>query len=204
MAFQAVPDTAGVMVRGTLFDQEIENTLYFSKDGGFIMADLNDLAALVRAWWFDNIMPLLSADYVFREVAAVDLSTEGGATAFDTAETGTGGGAASGAFPGNVAIAVSLRTGLAGRSFRGRNYLSGLPPSAVIGNTLDNDFRTGYATGYAALLDLLSDTDFVWGVVSRVTAGLPRVAGIITAITSVIIVDAFVDSQRRRLSGRGV
>lgn len=204
MAFQAVPNTALVCINGTLFGQEIQNTLYFEKAGGYIMADLLDLAAVVRSWYFTNVMPILSNDYVFREITAQDISAEAGEIAFNTAGTGTAGGNTAPSLPGSVAIAVSFRTGLAGRSYRGRNYLSGLVEAGVTGNTLADVTRTAITTAYAELLDVLSDTDFVWGVVSRVTAGLPRPVGIITAITSVIIVDAFVDSQRRRLSGRGV
>jgi len=204
MAFQAVPNTAVVCVNGTLWGQEIQNTLYFEKDTGYILADLLDLAALVRSWWFAEVMPLLSSDYIFREITAQDISVEAGEIAFNTAETGTAGGVVSEAMPGNVAIAVSFRTGLAGRSYRGRNYVGGLPNTAVAGNTITDTFRTAIGAAYEALLTVLEDEDFVWGVVSRVTEGLPRPVGVITAIASVLVVDAFVDSQRRRLSGRGV
>jgi len=203
MAFIPVPDTALVEIRGTYFGQEIENTLYFEKVGGYISADLADLAALVRAWFFDEMLPILTEDYIFREVVATDISTESGAIVFNTAETGETGAIASPGMPGNVCLAVSFRTGQAGRSYRGRNFISGLTEAAVDGNTLNETYRTAFGAAYSALLTVLEDTDFVWGVVSRFTAGAPRVVGVITQIISVLVVDAFIDSQRRRLTGRG-
>lgn len=203
MAFQAVPNTAEVDIRGTYFGQQVENTLYFTKDTPFIMADLNDLAALVRSWYFEEVLPMQSSGYTFREVFAKGLDSVDSPSATDIAESGTAGGNSSPGMPGNVSIAISFRTGLAGRSFRGRNYFIGLAEEEVTGNTVSSSQGTALQAAYNALLTVLSDTDFVWAVVSRVTAGAPRATGIATAVVTAVVTDLLIDSQRRRLQGRG-
>src|SRR6185503_2380573 len=102
MPFQAVPNTAEVDIRGTYFGQLVENTLYFTKDTPFIMADLNDLAALVRSWFFDNVVTMMSSSYTFREVFAKGLDSADSPSATDIADSGTAGGNTVAGMPGNV------------------------------------------------------------------------------------------------------
>jgi len=111
--------------------------------------------------------------------------------------------------PNNVAVTVSFRTGLSGRFARGRNYVSGLSEDAVVLNTVDSAVLADIQAGYEALQDVASDNTSTWVVVSRFSGvdgdgvPIPRVEGVTTPITAVIIVDSIIDSQRRRLPGRG-
>jgi hypothetical protein len=105
---------------------------------------------------------------------------------------------------------VSFRTDLRGRSFRGRNYVIGLTEDMVDGNSLEAGVSEPWRLAYAHLGTLVADIDWTWVVVSRFSGvsgsppePTPRVAGVTTPITSVVVVDQFIDSQRRRLSGRG-
>lgn len=204
MAFQAVPDTAAVHFRATLFGQLIENILYFTKDGGFDSAALADLGDLADVWWNTSVMALLSNNYTYRETFVQDISVEAGDVYTTLANSGeTGADSSAECAPNNVAIAVSLRTGLAGRSFRGRNYVSGLSMNKIVGNQFETAFITDIQAAYAELLDQLVSSDFTWVVVSRVADGVLRATGVITPVLVPVITDIFVDSMRRRLTGRG-
>ena len=63
---------------------------------------------------------------------------------------------------------------------------------------------------YEGLPSVATVAGYTWVVASRFSGvdaegdPIPRAAGITTPITTVLIVDNLVDSQRRRLSGRGI
>jgi len=99
--------------------------------------------------------------------------------------------------PANCAAVISWRTGLSGRSARGRSYIFGLQDGAAIGSTLTN--------AQIALLTALSNA-----IGSFTNAGGVGVLFSILSKTLVntfpvrnAIIDAIMDSQRRRLPGRG-
>lgn len=203
MPFQAVPNTIEVDVRGTLFGQLIENTLYLRMAAPPTAGDVADAAAAVRGWWFASVMPALSTDYFFRETFAKDLTVAGGAEQHDIAGSGTAGSFGVAALPGNVSFAISFSTGLAGRSNRGRNYIPCLAESQVTGNTVSSGTVTAFQDAYNALLTALVASDFTWVVVSRVAAGVVRAVGVTNPVIVALATDIFVDSMRRRLTGRG-
>jgi hypothetical protein len=102
-------------------------------------------------------------------------------------------------------MAVSFRSALSGRSFRGRNYIPCLTNSQVTGNLIDVSWQGDIINAYAELLfgGGALPAGWVWVVVSRFTNNLPRVTGIFSEVFSVLVTDTIVDSQRRRLPGRG-
>jgi len=204
MAFIPVPDVAQFNIRGTLDNQRIENPLYFRNVNTWDVEGLEAAAGLVADWFEDNILPIVTTDYVLREVYAIDLTTENSGSATHTVAASTQGLDASPALPNNVAICVSFRTAQRGRSFRGRNYIAGLTEGDVTGNTIAAAQSSALVTAYGQLFSLFPPGGAFWVVVSRFTANLPRTVGISTPVTSVLIVDSTVDSQRRRLPGRGV
>jgi hypothetical protein len=203
MAFQAVPNTIECDVRGQLFGQLIENTLYLRMAAPPTAGDVADAAAVVRGWWFASIMGVLSLDYSFREVFAKDLTVEGGAEVHNIAGAGTAGSFGVAALPGNVSFAISFSTGLAGRSNRGRNYIPCLAESQVTGNTVSTGTVTAFMDAYNALLTELAASDFTWVVVSRVADHVIRAVGVTNPVIVALATDIFVDSMRRRLTGRG-
>lgn len=203
MTFQPVPQTVGVYVRGTLFNQRVENTIYVSTADPTTPGDVADIAAAAGAWYRANIVPLLAQDYVYRETFAKDLSSASGAEVNNTTGVGTIGGQPFAAMPGNVTLAISFRTGLAGRSFRGRNYLPCLAEPQVTGNTVASATADAFVTGYNELLNVLVGSEYTWTVVSRFTSGVLRAVGISTPVVNAIVTNLFVDSMRRRLTGRG-
>lgn len=114
---------------------------------------------------------------------------------YTTDNVGTGAGAAAAA---NAAMCVSLRTGVIGRSYRGRFYLGGIAALNMF------DAQTWYDTTVADVADIfstfiesLNTLGLKLVVVSNYLNNALRAIAVATEIIS-IIVDNKVDSQRRR------
>lgn len=203
MPFQPVPDVAQCRVIGRQDGQITINDLYFEISGGGITpVNLFGLVTVIDSWASGSLAALLSDDWTYERTEGIDLTTANGFTASESSPTI--GGSAGEAAPNNVAACVSIRTGNAGRSFRGRNYVPGIPNSLITLNTLDAGFRASLLSVYS---DLIGAGTFVagwqWGVVSRVSAGVVRPAGIISPVTSVVFTTPYVRSMRSRSVGHG-
>jgi hypothetical protein len=76
-------------------------------------------------------------------------------------------------------------------------------------NTFSDATVDAFITAYEQLLTVGSIISAEWVIVSRFSGvdadkkPIPRAAAVITPITAVTVVDNIVDSQRRRLPGRG-
>jgi len=204
MAYIPVPDVAMVELRGNLFSQNIENTLYFEYSGPPSTTALEELGDAVAAWWIAEVVANLSSDYSYREAYVTDLSASTAPTYVALELTPVAGGNSSPSLPGNVAACISFRTPIRGRSGRGRNYLSGLGENAVTGNQFGSSTASALTFAYNLLVDGIEDMPgWTWVVVSRYTAGAPRALGVAYPITTAAFTDLNIDSQRRRLTGRG-
>jgi hypothetical protein len=203
MAFIPVADTVLMEIRGTYLSQKVENTLYFEHGGGYDAFDTNALAVDLFTWWNDVLGPEIGSGYTVREIQGTDLSSDAGASVTYLPSSIIQGSKSGDPMPGNVAICVSLRTGGRGRSSRGRNYLSGLTTTEVVGNEIVSSDALAIQAAYNELIAIAAANSFVWVVVSRFHNNAPRAAGVTEPITAAIIVDTHLDSMRRRLTGRG-
>lgn len=204
MPFVPVADTVEVELRQLIFGQKVENVLGFRKTGGVSIADATDLWNALLLWWTTDEAHNLSVDISLREGQITDLSSDSGfSVSFAAPTPNPNGFVDSPGLPSNVALCVSFRTPNRGRSFRGRNYVAGLGESEVTGNTVAAPTVAGIQTSYSNLISIAAGVGFEWVVISRSHNLEPRLTGVATAITSVVVTDPFVDSQRRRLTGRG-
>jgi hypothetical protein len=184
--------------------QKVENLLYFFATVVPGDQDLLDLATGVGTYWQTNMLPIMSNQVSMFLVEAVHLTPPPAFTG-TWAPSGTiTGGDSNAALPNNVTLSVSFRTGLTGRSYRGRNYWLGLTEPEVTNNVVSPSRTAAITAAYAGMMG----NDAVvggwhWGVYSRRHLNADRETGLFTAVTSIVIVDAQVDSQRRRLPGRG-
>lgn len=210
MPFVPVLNTVLVEIRMLLDSQRVENTLYFSSGSPPSSPAMATLGNNIIAWWLENIAPITSTGVVVREVVVTDLTSDIGPQVTVVPATPLAGLVADETLPNNVSIAVSFRTEQRGRSFRGRNYFVGLTDGFVNGNNVLSTFVDDLVAAY----DLLNTTPFAptwtWSVVSRFSGvdpvtdqPIPRATGVITPITTVLVTDFTVDTQRRRLPGRG-
>lgn len=204
MAFIPAVNCAQVEIRATYFGQQVENTLYFENEASFTTADMIALGEAVSDWWVDEVLTAgLSNQVALREVYVTNLTTVSSPTTTVLLNTGAVGSNSSPGLPGNVSIVISFRTEQRGRSSRGRNYLFGLTESLVAGNQVDVGSLETFRTGYVSLIGAILPAGWTWVVLSRYTNNAPRVTGLMIPITAVVVVDNNVDSQRRRLTGRG-
>jgi|SRR5215216_734485 len=203
MAFIPASAVARASIEGIQDNQQIINTLYFLKLSPPInIFAIADLAIALDLWFSGAILPTLSESYFYSQVICRDLTSEFAVTGSSNVNQGTGGNPSEPA-PNNVAGCISFRTGFVGRSFRGRNYVPGIPNDMLNKNTLDSDFTDAIVSGYTDLITAANAAGWVWVVCSFQANGAPRAAGLPTAVSSAMFVDQTVDSQRRRLPGRG-
>lgn len=210
MTFYPVTDGAVCTIVQDFRGQLCENVLWFKRDDGVITAsNLTSLVNGLGSAWGAGPASLLSSDVTFKYVIGRDMTISTGFEAvFDSVDIP---GTAGDAMPNNVALCFSLRTGLAGRANRGRIFIGGIPRSAVVENSVS---AAGFADDMIIALNGLVGPGIVsggWtlGVAHRravVTPGEPPVwltPGVINPVLNFTLVDDTVDTQKRRLPGRG-
>jgi len=204
MAFIPVPNTAKVTLQWILSGQTIEITLSFTRGSGWDTPGLALLAQDVKDWFTGAIRSLLTSNIVLVNVNATDQSSASGPS-YDLPVSSGGSGTAGGSpQSNNVTAAVKFITALRGRSFRGRNYWPSLSNSQV-GSSIDvtSGFQAAVVAAYATLSSYLTISGGEHVVVSRFHNGAARGVGVTTPVTAYAM-DSSIDSQRRRLSGRGI
>jgi len=203
MAFVPVPNTALFEIRYTLFDQLIENTLWFEEALPWTTGTLADQCEFLHDWVVAELFPSMSSDITLREVFGTSMESATAPTGSFVPATPPAGDVPTGSEAGNVALGVTFRTGQRGRSFRGRNYIPGIPTSSRTGNQIAAAFATNMVNAYQMLADSFGAMLGTFVVVSRYSGGAPRVTGVTTPVLVVATHDLNIDSQRRRLTGRG-
>lgn len=211
MPFVPVPNTVMVEIRYLLDLQHIENTLYFESATA---PDPTSIAALLDAvfdWWDANLQPLIPVAVELSELVGTDLTSATGPQVSISPAGPPLGAVNDPSLPNNVSLAISFRTALRGRSFRGRNYHPALWETGVIKNTVQDTIVAAIQAAYSALITDagVAAAGFTWVVVSRFSGvdgdgkPIPRVTGVTTPVISALVVDPTIDSMRRRLPGRG-
>lgn len=202
MAFIPTIKVARCALKYRLHSQDVVNTLWFRKTGlGDIdSTDLANLNVELKDWSVINLLPHLSVDI---SLVSITSTSQDSLTAPSVEQAMSEQGAAVGAsLPGNCCLTVKFNTQQRGRSGRGRNYVGGLREADVNGNAVNNFFLNAVFTGYNALVST-PPPGWEWVVVSHFLDKEPREFGFAQTVISASVVDANVDSQRRRLSGRG-
>jgi hypothetical protein len=203
MPFQAVPNTIQCDVLFMYYGQRVENVFHVEVPGGVDAAVIVDTANDVRDWVIDSYLPLLVTAVSFIGVEAKNLSIEGGGTAFALPPGSASGGSAGEGMPGGTAFAVSLKTASSGRSYRGRKFVFGLNRSQISGNQIAIGYAGDIVAAFNELIAILTAVSKVLVIVSRIADGVERLTGVTTPVTTAAFTNLDVDSQRRRLTGRG-
>ena len=203
MGFQPVPDPLSVEFvfwNGTTY---AENVLHHKTSASITAAGMLTFAADLRAWYVANVKERQPATLFLSKIIIKDLTTQNAPGIEYTAGMPLPGDRNAPILPMNVTAAVKLLTGLRGRSYRGRLYYVGLCESDVTGDKVNGDVVVDILGRYETLLAVkYAPNDGDWVVVSRWSGLAPRPAGVTTVITG-FGMDEVIDSQRRRLLGRG-
>lgn len=210
MPFIPVPDTVEVEVVYELYDQIVENTMYFTQEGSWTGPQIVDLLEQVRSHIESDLLPLLSSALKLVRLIGTLLDAVDAISIVSTVSPPSEGGQSSSGLPNNAAYVVTFNTAGRGRSNRGRNYIAGLClVEEVDANTVTSAFRTGLLDFYTSMMTDLAGSGYQMVVVSRFSGvdsegkPIPRTTGVTNAITSFSTFDNTLDSQRRRLPGRG-
>lgn len=205
MAFVPAPNIVQVEFRCLRLGQQVENRVMVNVLTAPTPAILQNVAIEAWNWWENLHAPVLPADVNLREVVATDMSLQNGAQFTYAPDTTTVGGLAGTALPNEVSLCVSLRSGVRGRSARGRWFMLGLTNNVLLD---PNNVTPAHAANCAASLNALRTAiealGYVIVIVSYIANGAPRPGGpVYFVVTSALIVDNVVDSQRRRKPGVG-
>lgn len=204
MAFIPAPDTVLLELVYLWEDQVVENTLYWKCVASPSATELAALAGSAAGWWNANCQGFTNVNVSLQQVKATDLTTDSSPSVTYTIGLPTFGDVTGDPLPNNCSLAISFRTLGRGRSSRGRNYIVGLSEASVSGNTVDPTFIGYIQSAYEALSATLNaDVEGFHAVVSRYHNNAPRAEALVQEVTAYVIVDPFIDSQRRRLPGRG-
>lgn len=204
MALPPAPLVVRTALVHKLHNQDVINVVNWAYDDEPVPSQIEQLAATVAAQWDTNIMAFPSYQLTFRQVEARQ-AVPGSGYAYDFPVAQPAEGESSAPAPNNqTACVLSLRTGRAGRSYRGRCFIGGIPSNAVVDGLIVDAFRTNLAVAFKAFIDAVSEARGVTPVVlSYFNAGIQRPAAVWTPITSVLSVTAYPAGQERRRPGIG-
>jgi len=197
MAFIPTPQGVEVVLKMTQQGVPVVNVWHVDLNSAVTVADLGVVGGTFDAWITSDLAALMSSTVSFDQLIVTDISVINGAQDIRVPTTSTGLAAGTPA-AANAAVVVSQRTGLTGRSFRGRTYLGGITQTV---QTTSHEVTVGFAaavlTSFNNLIALLNIAGYALSVLSKIALGVSRVAGLLTEITT-IIVNTTIDSQRRR------
>lgn len=215
MTFQACPGIAQATINVQTPDGDIaQNVLHISNggSGAWSAADLTTLANTLDTWLTtgdgsgNNFVAHLQSAYTVVEISCRDLTTQAGAE-FNKSVNHVGGDSG-GRMADGLTKAITLRSGLAGRSYRGRIFCIGL--SALNADATDKNlmYSASVAVQIAIWTSLISTvsgahTGWVWVILSRQAGLAKRSTGVGTAITAVGVSNNYFDYQRRRAPFHG-
>jgi len=204
MAFVPAPNCAEAIINWDTPGGRNLNVCNFKFAGSYIQDDIDALAAAVDSAVGTDMLPLTSGDsaYVGTHVRGLAATVDLEALNVDSIGAGT---AMGGGLPTNASHCISLRTGLTGRSARGRFYTVGMATSA---QASADAVSVTYSNAYIDALENMSAAAALEGwtfvVLSRQNNGIVLTTAVARPITTMLAVDLNIDSQRRRLAGRGM
>lgn len=201
--FIPAPDCIKVELRCLFDDQQVENVFYVRSAASPTADDVQLAADVTQAWWHTNARPVLPNSISLIGVLATNVAIEGGFQYFETGYAGETGEQTGSRLPNNVAFCLNLNTALAGRSGRGKWFWYGLLDADVTGNRIATDTAAALKNMLDQLKsDLLADS-LTPVVVSYCHNNAWRTVAGVNDVVSYGYHDLIVDSQRRRLPGRG-
>lgn len=191
-----------LMFAGMYLAQPVSNVINISCSSVPDAAEIQAIAIAVGESWAENVVNHLNGSYDYSGCIARGLASSMAPTYMYTPPVPVSGGFDAGAqkASGAQALCVTLRTGMTGRSGRGRIFIVGATRNAT-------DLNYAITTQAEAIeegLRLLRNDIFAlpganeWCVLSKYHNGAPREAGLLTPITSVQLRNYRLDSQRRR------
>ena len=187
--FIPVPDCAHVTLEYMYLGiKGFTNGLDFKKGTPYAVEDLNAIVEGVQDAWDESVNGLFTSEISFIGCNARALDAEDAPSVLFTFPTASS-GVRSGGIPAlHTAMSVTLRTGLAGRSFRGRLFHAGLATVDLANKTTwETSAAAAVSAGYntfISALETLSGGQNV--VISRQQGGVTLAEGEATPTTQYV------------------
>lgn len=202
--FIPVANTASVEFIWQCASEISENVIHVEKGSPFSLSDLQALRGVCDTWDSTTWKSARNVNSVLLRIRTKALDTSSSPVEDYYLPTPRAGVASGSALPLNAAFCLKLSTGLGGRSFRGRWYAGNLATSILAdAGHVASASVSGFVSNLTALRTVLATAGYTWVVTSFYTGGAWRSSGLNTPITTVVAVNDALDSQRRRLPGRG-
>jgi len=201
MAFQPAPACANVTIQGRSVASSLfagENSLNFLSQAmtTVTQSQIESLVDVVADWWATNMEALCTSFTQLDKVEGRGLASQ--EDVYHVINPAYVGNVAGDPLPFTDTVAVSFRTGTTGRSARGRAYQWGLAEAHTNGSFLTTAFSEALITAWEALQTAVQSEGFDHVVLSRWSNGVLRENARPLAVTSYILVDDIVDTQRGR------
>jgi hypothetical protein len=191
-------------MRYSSFGQTIENVFYFERGVDYDADSCADLALAIKDSYDTNFRPIHPTELTLIDITVTAQHVESGPNSnLPVGEAGTSGSAGF-ETTGNTFV-IKFGTGSSGRSFRGRMYWPHLVNSWVSNNQIDNTTALSLATAAESFFDdIETATGDRHAIVSYQHDCEWRTLATVTDVVNYTYTDLNLDSQRRRLSGRGI
>lgn len=178
MTFIPFSDAVEAVVQMTLGGIPAVMTLGFVdiSGGGITPTGMGILGGALHDWLFTDFKPAVASSVDFLNIHLTDLDSVSGPVV-DTplGFVGTGTGAA---VPNQVAMTVTFNTALRGRSYRGRNYVGGIPASNLLNPyQWNSSVVTGFDGIYGDMAGRVDAVSWQHVVLSRYLDKAPRLIG---------------------------
>lgn len=188
------------------WDSQIcQTVLHYVKASPWNPDSMAELAEGLLETWDSNLKGSMPTTLSLIGVRVTDISSQTGPVVEQNIGLPSTGTAASASLPNNVAIVFTKRTGLRGRSYRGRIYHPGLLEANVVGNQVDSTVASALRQKWEQFLAIpltVAADEALMVVVSKQNNNVSRSEGVATLVTG-LTTDGLIDSQRRRLPRRG-
>lgn len=197
-----------------LFNQVVQIGHHFQTTSTMDESYLGTVASDVLSAFASSFQPHLSQRISRTGAEAISqVSASSPKGVYVESAANSGGVSEATGIPASGTCCIKKATASRGRSYRGRMYMPGIPQSALVSgdaNTLNSTFISNLLGDTIAFLAsiAISHPELTPVVVSKFSGidsdgkPIPRAAGVKTPVT-VYTINNQMDSQRRRLTGRG-
>lgn len=183
--------------------QIVCNVLWFLLDDEPDAAALTAVAVMLKEWWIAQRQAETSNQVSLNAIEVRGMASQSSPSVEYTVGMPLVGAATQQSFPNNVTVAVKLLTGMGGRSGKGRQFVIGLHTAKLIDpNHLTTAAVNELTLAYNELINTGLFENVRLAVASFFHNGVARATAVVTPCTNATV-DSTLDSQRRRLPGRG-
>ncbi len=196
------------------------NSFWVKNSAAWTGADMDTMLAAFHTWFdtgngVQSYVKLMSHHCALNAITGRDMTTQHGLSHVYQTGLPDAGLAIVNAIEAGCTKAITSRTGLAGKSYRGRTFLIGVDVTKVATPEIGTIDATYCANAVLAFNSLITAVPAAVATCTLVvcsrfyqpggphTATLPRATAVLTPITSFGFHDLNVDFQRRRAPGHG-